>query len=515
MKHYCKNIIVKIALIFSAIFFTQGIFAQDDFLKLLPGSESLEFDEATGAQILRGNVSFSYNDAVMYCDSAFYYQKENKLKAYSNIHLNQNDTLNLFCDSMYYDGNTELAKLWGNVRFRDMEYKLETDSMDYNAASKYAVYRNGGVITSINSNERLVSRVGYYHPDVKTFFFKDSVIYTSDDAKVTTDTLQFFSQSKNAKFFGPTNIYSDSNHIYCEAGVYYFDEKEAQLSGNPYFEDGKIKFEADSIYYNSKLQIGEGFQHVVITDTTNKSIFKANYAYSNDSTGYSIMVDSALVMQFDTEDTLYLHADTLQALRNDSVTQIYGYYGVRFMNSEMQGRCDSLFYSKQDSVIKMFTDPILWNDKNQITGDSIYLINYEGEMKRMQVYNNSFIASEVDTIGYYNQIAGRNMVGYFNNNKLKVVHVNGNGKTVYYPESENKTDSLITIERNGMNRVYCSNIRIDLDSNTIQQIAFIDKPEAMFYPIHQINEEEQFIRGFNWRIALKPESWIDLFKDDE
>lgn len=160
-------------------------------------------------------------------------------------------------------------------------------------------------------------------------------------------------------------------------------------------------------------------------------------------------------------------------------------------------------------------DPILWNDQNQITGDSIYLINYEGEMKRMQVYNNSFIASEVDTSGMYNQIAGRNMIGYFNDNKLKVVHVKGNGKTVYYPESENKTDSLITIERNGMNRVYCSNIRIDLDSNSIEQIVFIDKPEAMFYPIHQINADEQFIRGFNWRIALKPKTWMDLFIDDE
>ena len=495
----------------SAIFFGQWVKAQD-FLELLPGAESLTFDEKTGAQVLKGNVKFTYDGALMYCDSAYYFEKTKEIHAYSNIHVNQQDTLNLFCDSLHYNGVTNLAKLWGNVRFRDQEYKLETDSLDYNAASKYAVYRNGGIITSINSDERLTSRVGYYHPDVKTFFFKDSVVYTSSDANVTTDTLQFFTLNKRAKFFGPTNIYSDSNHIYCERGEYFFSEKEAQLAGNAYFEDGSIKFEADSIYYHSAKKIGEGFENVTITDTTNRSIFKANYAYSNDSTGYSILVDSALVMQFDTEDTLYLHADTLQAFRKDSVAEIYAYYGVRFLNSEMQGRCDSLFYSKQDSVIKMFQEPILWNDKNQITGDSIFLYNYEGKMNRMNVWGNSFIVSEVDTIGYYNQIVGRNMLGNFKNNKLSRVWVNGNGKTIYYPESEEKTDTLITVKRSGMNRVYCSNIRIDLDSNSIDQIAFLDKPEAVFYPMSQINKEEQFIRGFNWFYALKPKTWQDLFK---
>jgi lipopolysaccharide export system protein LptA len=503
---------MKIALLISAIFFSQQVYSQN-LLELLPGAESLTFNERTGAQILKGNVKFQYQGAVMYCDSAYYYQKTKTVHAYSNIHLNQKDTLNLFCDSLHYDGNTELAKLWGNVRFRDQEYKLETDSMDYNAASKYAVYRNGGVITSINSDERLTSKVGYYHPDIKTFFFKDSVKYTSSENRVTTDTLQFFSREKKAKFFGPTNIYTDStNHIYCERGLYFFDKKEAQLAGNAYFEDSKIKFEADSIYYNSSRMIGEGFENVTITDTINHSIFKANYAYSNDSTGYSVLIDSALVMQFDNNDTLYLHADTLQAFRKDSVVNILGYYGVRFLNSEMQGRCDSLFYSKQDSIIKMFSDPILWNDKNQITGDSIFLINYEGEMKRMHVYNNSFIVSEVDTIGYYNQIVGRNMLGLFKDNKLKRVHVTGNGKTIYYPESESKTDSTITIERSGMNRVYCSSIRIDLDSNSIDQIAFIDKPEAIYYPLNKLNPEEQFIKGFQWLYALKPKTWEDLFK---
>ena len=165
---------MKIALLISAIFFGQQVSSQN-LLELLPGAESLTFNEKTGAQILKGNVKFQYQGALMYCDSAYYFQKSQTIRAYSNIHLNQKDTLNLFCDSLYYDGKTNLAKLWGNVRFRDQEYKLETDSMDYNASSKYAVYRNGGVITSIDSDERLTSKVGYYHPDIKTFFFKEII----------------------------------------------------------------------------------------------------------------------------------------------------------------------------------------------------------------------------------------------------------------------------------------------------------------------------------------------------
>ena len=100
--------IFKSALFISALFFLSNITnAQDDILELLPGSETLEYDENTGVHRLIGNVNFIYQGNKMYCDSAYYFQRIRSVRAYGKVHVNKRDTLNLYCDSLYYNGNTK------------------------------------------------------------------------------------------------------------------------------------------------------------------------------------------------------------------------------------------------------------------------------------------------------------------------------------------------------------------------------------------------------------------------
>ena len=172
-----KNIpeILKIALLSGAFFLScfQGN-AQGNALELLPGSEKLGYHKKLGYQYLVGGVNFRYQGNTMYCDSAHYYDKINVVRAYGNVHIMKDD-INLFCDSLYYNGKTKKAKLWGHVRARDQEYKLTTDSLEYNAKKGQAIYRHGGKIESSVSNEVLTSRVGYFYPETKNFFFRGKV----------------------------------------------------------------------------------------------------------------------------------------------------------------------------------------------------------------------------------------------------------------------------------------------------------------------------------------------------
>ena len=128
-------------------------------------------DENSDKLRLLGNVNFLYQGNKMYCDSAHYFEKKQVVRAYGRVHINKRDTLNLFCDSLLYNGKTRKAKLWGNVRVRDNEYKLTTDTLEYDAKASQAIYRNGGRVTSILSQEVLTSQVGYFHPESKNFFF--------------------------------------------------------------------------------------------------------------------------------------------------------------------------------------------------------------------------------------------------------------------------------------------------------------------------------------------------------
>ena len=44
---------------------------------------------------LKRNVKTKDNDRYLTCDSAYFYAKENKIEAFSNIHIWQGDSLNL------------------------------------------------------------------------------------------------------------------------------------------------------------------------------------------------------------------------------------------------------------------------------------------------------------------------------------------------------------------------------------------------------------------------------------
>ncbi|MDB0063226.1 hypothetical protein N9F27_03930, partial [Crocinitomicaceae bacterium] len=125
-----KNRILN-ALLVSAFFLVASTGFTQSYLELLPGSERATRQPHLHATSLAGNVVFTYQGNTMYCDSALYYDKTNKVRAFGNVHITKPGGLNLFCDYLSYDGNTETAFLSGNVRARDQEYKLTTKALEY------------------------------------------------------------------------------------------------------------------------------------------------------------------------------------------------------------------------------------------------------------------------------------------------------------------------------------------------------------------------------------------------
>lgn len=163
--------ILKIALLLGAIFLCgQSALAQTDWLNILPGADKLSYDQKTGMQRMVGHLSFTYQGTQMFCDSAHAKAGTREIWAYGQVHLNKNDTLNLFCDSLYYNGFTKKSKLWGNVRLRDREYKVSTDTLEYDAKISQAIYRYGGRIENITTKEVLTSKLGIFTPIPKKAF---------------------------------------------------------------------------------------------------------------------------------------------------------------------------------------------------------------------------------------------------------------------------------------------------------------------------------------------------------
>lgn len=509
-----QTYLFKIALLFSAIFvFTNSAVAQKNWFELLPGSESLSYDEKSGVERLTGVLCFSYQGNIMYCDSAHLKRKTKEIWAYGKVHLNKRDTLNLFCDSLYYNGQTKMAKLWGNVRVRDREYKLTTDTLEYDTKRSKAIYRYGGKIENITTNEVLTSQIGYFYPNTEESFFKGKVVYKGKDLKMTTDTLRYDYLSHRVYIYGLTDIKHKQTKIKCSAGWFDVFSEEALLQKSARIEQEIRILEGDSLYYAPLRKIGEGRGNIKLTDKKEKIILTGGYFFGNDSLKSEMITKKPLIRMMKSQDTMTVRADTLIHYR-DSLNRslrLKGLGNVLYFQEKIQAKSDSLDYQKEKARIDLVGSPIFWSNNSELSGDSIRLyLKNDTLIERVHLRNHAFANSELDSGTYYNQLAGKEIWTYLKNNELTLAEVKGNAQIIYFPEEEQKTDSSLLVIRKGMNRVYAASLKVYMDSGEVSGITFVSEPDGVFYPMDKINKQEQFLQGFTWHPALRPKSWEEL-----
>jgi hypothetical protein len=179
----------------------------------------------------------------------------------------------------------------------------------------------------------------------------------------------------------------------------------------------------------------------------------------------------------------------------------------------MQGAADSLIYASDDSLIYMFTKPVLWADDLQITGDTILIRTYGGMVEKLFVFDHAFMVNKVDS-AKYNQIKGKRLTGFFEENDLRRILIRGNGQSLFYATEEEKIDTTSieppVIKYIGVNKAICSNIEIFMLDKEIDRILFLVKPEGSFYPVEQLPSDAKLFDGFIWDEARRPESREDI-----
>jgi lipopolysaccharide export system protein LptA len=498
--------ILKIALVSGAFFlFSYITVAQSGVLELLPGAEKLGYNQKTGAHRLVGKVNFIYQGNTMYCDSAHYFDKTQEVRAYGNVHITKDD-INLYCDSLYYNGKTKRAKLWGHVRVRDLEYKLSTDTLEYDAKKAQGIYRHGGKIESITSNEVLTSRIGYFYPDNKNFFFSGKVRYRNDDLQMTTDTLQYLYSKQTTYFYGPTKIVRDSTIMFCERGWYNIKTEEGSLIKNALIQRSGREVRGDTLFYQPTIGRSTARGNVIVSDSAQRTLIKGKYGLNDEKNHFSLVTGNAVASQVREKDTLYIFADTLFN-QNDSLDKslfIKAYRNAKFFQESAQAKADSIYYSRNEGRIELFKDPIVWSSNAELRGDSMTVFLKDSIIERVFIRENSIVVMELDSGQYYNQIGGERINALFKDQSLYRTDVSGSATTVFYPEEKKENDTTVTVTRMGMNRIYAADLRIYLDSGEITGVTYFDKPDGVFFPMSDIPEEELFIRNFGWNSALRP-----------
>ena len=164
--------------------------------------------------------------------------------------------------------------------------------------------------------------------------------------------------------------------------------------------------------------------------------------------------------------------------------------------------CDSLVYVEADSVFNFFGEPVLWSDENQLTAEEISVVMANQQLNRMYLTGVAFVASQKDSVKF-DQMRGKEMTGYFSNNKLARILVTGNGQTIYYALDQ---DVII-----GANKTVCSDLTIYLTDNKISRVNYMTKPDGTYYPLDLFPSEETQLSDFKWVEEWRPLTWKDVY----
>jgi lipopolysaccharide export system protein LptA len=474
---------------------------------VIENADYLLYDQTVidNAQRLIGNVRLRHQNMVLSCDSAWSYTHSNSVDAFGNVHIVSNDTLQMYARKINYNGDLSIAKARGNVVLKDPKLTLTTDSLDFDTKNEIGYYTTGGKI--VDSTNTLTSIIGRYFSQQNELFFKDSVVLVNKDYIMTCDTMKYNTHTEIVYILGPTHIVGDSSYLYSEKGWFNTKENISELLKNSTIRKGDTQLQGNYIYYNDNN--GDGFArgNVIINDYKNSIIVAGNNATYNDFTQYAFITDSALFIQYEGADSLFLHSDTLytqpDTLAKDQ-KMVNCFRNVRFYRDDMQGICDSLVYFSNDSTIHLHFDPVLWSENNQMTADYIELINNYPPPNRVIMKDNSFIIQEIDSLKF-NQIKGKNMIGFISEAKLYKIDVNGNGQSIYYPADDK---SYI-----GMNKAESSNISISITDNKINRISFLSSPIGTMNPLFpdQVPTDSKF-PGFDWKDMQRPLNKYDIFR---
>lgn len=509
-----------------------------DYLKYL-GNSKMAY--------LKNNVKLTDGKATLFTDDLDYniqtgianYQKGGKV-------INGKTTLTSTSATYYSDTKDVYFKQ--AVNLRDPKYDIRADSLLYNTALQTASFISPTRIKTTDGTINTSS--GTYNLKTGEAIFLNRTSFSDSTRFMSGDRIATDEKSGVVQIEGRGKLVDSSNNVTVIGDMILLDRKKNSFLATRkpvmiiYRGNDSTYISADTLF--SGLRKFDSTQHHAVPDLkkANSTKGEENTPGETEMGNLSLNIipspekkDSSLsrenkpiivpsekdsakqqIAQYPSADstvesgigkanTLKDSLNTPQTvnLANDSIRYFIAFHHVRIFNDSLQAVSDSLHYSTEDSVFKLFTNPIVWNGKNQLTGDTMYLFTKNQKPERIYVFFNGLMINNPEP-QIFNQITGRTINGYFKDGVIDYARVKGSpAESIYYPQDE---DSAYI----GMNRSKSDVIDIYFSDRQLNKVKFVNDVNGTMYPLRQIPPEQKTLRGFLWQDNRRPKNKLELFE---
>lgn len=474
--------------------------------------------------ILVGHVKIRQGKTLLYGDSIILNTTLNSLENFGNVHINDADSVNIYANYLKYIGSTKKAYLRKKVKLTDGKGVLTTDSLDYDVNIKLGSFKNGGKL--VRNKTVLTSTEGLYYGETRDVIFRKKVELIDPENNIITDTLEYNTYTQLTNFLSPSKIITGTRVISTSNGNYNTGTRKGYLYDRSNIDDSTYHFIADEMAVDDSLEMGEFKGNAIYTSKDSLGFdLMANNIKANKQKSTFLATENPLLLIKQKKDTLYIAADTLYAGKisdlkrkippaRDSVGVITdttldkyfeAYHHVKIYSDSLQGKADSLFYSLSDSTIRLITNPIIWANDNQITGDTLYLFVKNKKPEQLYVFENAFAINKIDTTQNYNQLKGNKLNVWFEEGEIHKMSAKGNAENIYFPLDNDK--NFI-----GVNHSNAQMIEVYFENTEPAKVVFKRQLIGKMTPLNQTPKEDLIIRGFKWQENLRPKSKFELMK---
>jgi lipopolysaccharide export system protein LptA len=496
-------------------------------------ADSVIFKGFSRTADLFGDVVLVNNDKKLFTNK-LNYDLNRKIATYNTKATLDNGRTQLTSKRGQYNVSTSQAFFKEQVLVVDKDFDLKTDTLNFDAKNNIATFLAPTLIY-LRDTAQFYTEEGFYDLNKDNAAFTRSPQYQKNNQVATADTMLYDGKTTIITLKGKALTRDAGKEATANTIRYNRKTEESQLEGNAHFVDEKQNIVSDTIIYqpktktyatrgrskivneaqileadlvdfDSKDSIGIAIGNVFWQDTASKTTLrceKMQYDQRRDyiKAGGGRPILSSLVEN----DTLWLRADTIITFKQkqtDTARSLIAYYKVRMYKSNFQSICDSLFYSEQDSIFRLFKDPIVWSDTSQLSGDTMRIMMKNKKIDRVFLKNNSFIVNSTDE-AFFNQIKGREITAEFEADNLRRMFVEGNAESVYYALDEK--GGYVSV-----NKMICSRMLVLFGDNKVDGIKFYTQPKATMFPMKQANHDDLKMKGFRWEKKLRPKNRFDL-----
>ncbi len=512
------------------------IIQQGDSLDVF--ADSLIYSGVTRIANLYGNVALEHADQQLFTDS-LRYDLNTKIATYTSGATLVNEETQLSSKRGYYYVDLDEAYFKDSVIVVDPQFNLKADTLKFNVQTEVVTFLGPTLIT--DDSTKIYTEAGFYDTQLSLAEFTKNAQYrrgeqqaraeliryngadeeyslignarfTENDRRATADTIRYDERNDKTFLVGNAHYEDDSQEINAPTIVYDAAKETYSTRGRARISDPPQILEADTVDYSEERGMGIALGNVIWQDTSANLTIRCSQADYDRESDYLKAMGGALgrpllITEID-GDSLFMASDTLMAIRedtleNDSSRLLLAYHDVRIFKNDMQALCDSLTYNSRDSVFRFYEDPIVWSDTSQFTADTIRMQLKDDKIDRVFLTNKGLIINSSDEI-FFNQIKGKDITAFFENDNIDRMEVIGNAEAIYYALDD--YGAYI-----GVNETACSEMMIYWGDNQVETIRFMNQPSGTVHPMGKVNHQELRLDGFRWVKDRRPRSVRDLF----